>query len=323
MRPVIIYDDLTPRVDIRHRVGRKCVVTFYPEVNGVWVEAGGFSTEACTAQDGASTIDADILPEGCPRVDHEQARIYYFHRGHDSHLDVRIPLPGSYHFRSSAKGRTSDRAKSFDSTGTPVHQVVLLYALKRGRYDERVEALMGTPHGYWIRCILEDGPWGSEFDGKGPWDHSFSNEFDTAFQELTLGDVFRIQDLTARDKGKFEAFIGRQVARDATRPGGLSDWLLWEKVADQAVAFKEKLQSSNRGRRTALNHARFVQAVKDSVAEYRGLPCQLQVRERWEELGGEGEWKEIRKTLGFDWIPSKRDWEKNWPPDGAVDSLLG
>jgi hypothetical protein len=320
MRPVIIYDQLTPRVDILHRVGRKCVVTFYPEVNGAWVEAGGFSTEACTPQDDATTVEDDIAPEGCPRVDLEQARIYYFHSNDDSPRDVQIALPKSYHFRSSAKGRKESRSKSFYKAGSPVTQVMLLYALKRGRLDERVEALMDTPHEYWIRCLLENGPWGSEFDGEGPWNPEFSNEFETALQKLTFGDLFRIQDSTARDKGKFEAFIGRQMARDATSPGGLSDWQLWENAADRAVVSNESLQSSKRGRRMALNHCRFLQAVKEAVAECRGLPYQLHVRERWEKLGGEGEWTEIRATLGFDWIPSKRDWDKNWPPPQPLTS---
>lgn len=323
MRPVIIYDHLTPRVDLLHRVGKKCIVKFHPEVTGEWVEAGGFSPEASTPQDGAPTVEDDIAPEGCPRVDLEQARIYYFHSNDDSPRDVQVALPKSYHFRSSAKGRTESRSKSFDKAGSPATQVMLLYALKRGRLDERVESLMDTPHEYWIRCLLENGPWGSEFDAAGPWDHEFINEFETALQKLTLGDVFKIQDFTARDKGKFEAFVGRQMARDATRPGGLSDWLLWEKVADQAVAFQKTLLSSNRGLRTAKNHGLFVQAVRDSVAECRGLPYQLLVKEKWEKLGGEGEWVEIRATLGFDWIPSRRDWDKNWPPLPPMTSTGG
>lgn len=308
--PSVVHDRLSARVVSVHRVGKMCVVNFIPDSGGEWLEVGGISPQPNPLSGRAPAAADDNSPEGLPLVDPEQSRIYYRNNGAGTTPDILVFRPSSFRFRSSAKGRNNGRSKSYDDAGLPIPQVRLLYALKSGHYDDRIAALRAYPFDFWVRLTLEDGPWGEEFDGSGPWDHEFNEEFEKALEKLTLGSIFNKQESTACRADNYLKFVGREIARAAALPGGLSDWTLWEKAADKALASQDKLREGAE----AVDHVLFIQAVKETACEFQGLPAQHHVRKKWVKLGGKGEWPDVRRTLGFDWLPTKVEWDKSWKP---------
>lgn len=214
-------------------------------------------------------------------VDVRQARVYFPLNCGVSSADINVVLPDDAPFRSPRKGRVKERSKSFGDDGNPVPQVQLLCALKTNLRDERRKALDAMPADSW-----RSGKWGE-----------------------TWGEVLTAIERLADSPEDFEAYVGGLIARDATNSGGLANWTLWEKVADDAAALIRKRRKIAGGNHPSDNNQWFIQAVKEVTAANKGLPAQIDVRTRWETLGGIGEWREIRKTLGFDWLPTK--WERD------------
>lgn len=147
-------------------------------------------------------------------------------------------------------------------------------------YDDRVDALEALPRGHWTG--------------------------------LSIGQVLRDFHRLADDEQKYKELVGQAIVSSATAPDGLSDWKLWEKTADQALATQKRILATIEGQKCATNHSLFIQAVKEITAAFEGPPSQADVRMRWEQIGGIGEWTEVRKTLGFEWIPSAMDQKKFW-----------
>lgn len=219
-----------------------------------------------------------VAPTGGCGSDPAQAKIVYRCQSDASSSEVRVVLPDDAPFRACRKGMVASRSKSYDEAGDPVRQVRLLYALKTGRLDDRKSAVS-----------------------------AFHREFLVGRE--TLGQVFDAQEHVAATDHEFRIFAGEQLANSASQGKGLSDWALWEKVADDAADYTRRRLAIDRGEAPQDNHSWFIQAVKETTAQF-GLPVQTHVKKKWEDMGGIGNWREIRKTLGFEWLPSKRDWDK-------------
>ena len=266
-------------VCVMNRVGPKCRVTWLPDEEGQWLEAGAVIPPSSGVQD-----TRDAAPSGGVGLDTAQARIYFRLEGKEQKPVCRIVLPDDFHFRGSRMGMVKGRSKSFLEDGNPVPEVRLLYALKTGDHDDRLRSVEAFP----------SETWGAE----------------------TLGQMFSAMDDAARSEHHFRLFAGEYLARSASQAKGLADWNLWEAVADTAAENKRDRLKRAKLKEDKLNISLFVRAVKETAIENQGLPAQLHVRKRWAKLGGMGEWKEIRKTLGFKWLPSERDWKKSWLSSG-------
>lgn len=269
-----------------HRVGKKCVVT---ELGDGWICAHG--------TDGTGRPEEDdecrkVAPMGSIGVDPSQARVYYHPGAPSKALVIR---PDYAAFRTSRKGLIEGRSKSFDQAGIPVPEVLLLYGLKTGREADRFNALFSFSTTFWVGQLY-------------PSVHGYDLPYPT------FGDIFKEIQNIAEDLYSYHLFIGRLMAQAGQRKDGLRDWALWEKVADAAVAesIAEKARSS--GESMSNFNDRFFQAVKETTLEQGGLPSQQHVRERWEKLKGRGDWKDNRRKLGFDWLPPRADWTKDWIP---------
>lgn len=262
------------------------MVACYPGEEGAWLEAGGVTVEKGD-DEGQSTGcavpgDDDEWPTRGITADTRQARVYCRCAAEGEDTEVQVILPDDAPFRASRKGLRQGRSKSFDADGNPVPEVRLLYALKTGRHDDRVRAVEAFPQEIW--------------------------------DAQTFGQMFGAMKTCASTDHEFRIFAGEHLARSAAREKGLSDWALWENVADDAAAFTRHCLEMASGKSAWDNHFRFIQAVKETAAAHRGLPAQVHVRKRWIAIGGIGEWKEISKTLGFDWLPSRDTWKKYWTP---------
>ena len=118
----------------------------------------------------------------------------------------------------------------------------------------------------------------------------------------------------AEDLHSYQLFVGRLIAQAAKSDGGLDDWALWEKVASAAAQISLEQEKRVPGMQQANFEELFLQAVQETTIAHGGLPAQKHVHERWEELGGQGEWKDNRRKMGFDWLPPFADWRKDWIP---------
>jgi hypothetical protein len=219
---------------------------------------------------------SDEAGEGLPQgtaIKLSQARIYYC----KASKDVRVLLPNDMPFRACRKGMTA-RSKSFDEEGNPVPGVQLLYALKIGLEEARFRAVESWPE--------------SEFRGE-------------IFGE-GWGGISRL----CTTPHLFTEWAGKQIAGSAKHNGGLANWALWEKVADEAAAHTERLINIARGVLPPDNHTLFIEAVISATVSCEGIPYQRRAEKIWEDLGGNGEWRAIRDTLGFSWLPSLADWRK-------------
>lgn len=264
------------------RVGKKCVLMLPHDKQGQWLEAGGAPPLNMNLQ--MKDLEASGLTHtGGGGVDPAQARVYYRRVSDEKAPEVRVILPDDAPFRACRKGKSDRRSKSFDKEGNPVYQVRLLHALKTGRREDRSKALESIP--------LE------------AWPGNF-----TAFNAQTF-DLIALYSISIRD---FRTFVGGFIARSASEKKGLDDWCLWENVAEDAASFTLRPQAVANGEVQPNTHDLFVKAVKETTVEHHGLPSQAHVKERWLKLGGIGTWIEIRNTLGFEWIPTKRDWNKSW-----------
>ncbi len=267
----------TARVIHVARIGQKCCAAVIPDPEGTWLEAGGICppgySEEMLAH--AREVFDGVAPEGPLDLDVKQARIYFRKRKADHGAECRIILPDDFPFRSSRKGLVIERSKSFDREGNPVSEVLLLYALKTGRLADRVRAVEAFEHFFWGAA--------------------------------TYGEMFDAMDDVTRTHENFFDFVGRKLAAAAFGSNKLSDWSLWEQVAESAAAMeRERAKNASRSDDNH-SHSQFLKAVKDAAIEFEGLPAQIHVRERWEKNGGKGVWKDIRKTLGFDWLPTKAE----------------
>ena len=274
------------------QVGAKCLIAFHPDEEGGWLEAGGAQypqgvAKQLTNEDAAADGDWQLIGA---TPDNRQARVYFHGGGETSRRQVRVVLPDDAPFRASRKGKVDSRSKSFDQEGDPVREVRLLYALKTGRRDDRRIALDTLPLGQW------------------------SGE--------TFGEIFAAIDRLVDSAEAFEAYVGGLMARSATDAKGLSDWALREKVADDAAVFTRMRLEIRDGTHPIDNNGWFIQAVKETTLQHKGLPAQIHVKERWLDLGGIGEFREIRKTLGFEWLPTKREWDKFWK-DAKMTEFTG
>lgn len=297
------------RVIYVETVGKKCMVSWFADPEGEWMEAGALTprsegetdpeaeswhvpdhwfsdgrppTPDDTEEDEEERDEvggADSGPEGPYILDVRQARIYFRTRISDRIPECRVVLPNDFPFRSGRKGFVKDRSKSYDENGAPVPGVLLLYALKTGALEDRLRAVEGCS---------------TEFFAKA--------EF--------YGDMFIAMDETARDVRKFTVFAGNKLAASARNSEGLSDWILWEKVADTAAFLQAERRSRAALPHDSDNQRRFLTVVKEAVIECGGLPSQDHVRKKWEKVAAGGEWRELRKTVGFEWLPSKSDWKK-------------
>jgi hypothetical protein len=266
------------------RVGKKCVVRLPHVEQGQWLEAGGAPPLNMNIQ--MEDLEATGLTHtGGGGIDTAQARVYYRCADDGQAPEVRVILPDDAPFRACRKGKSDGRSKSYDQEGNPVYQVRLLHALKTGRREDRSNALESIP--------LE------------AWPGNFT-EFNAR--------IFNLIELYSSSNLDFRTFVGEFLARYASQKKGLDDWCLWENVADDAAAFTRRPKAVANGEMQPNNHDLFVRAVKETTLEHHGLPSQDHVEERWINLGGIGAWKEIRKTLGFEWIPPKPDWDESWSP---------
>jgi hypothetical protein len=276
------------------RIGKKCIVTLQPSDQGWWLEAGG-SVPASPRCLESIEEEEEEEEENTPRttnkgvqmpssgqgsVDPDQARVYSLFNEDCSVSEVSVILPDDVPFRGSKKGRVSERSKSFDDAGNPVHEVMLLYALKTGCRDDRERAMEAIPMEFW--------------------------------GDMPLGEVLQRTHKIAESKPLFENFVGGKLAKSAAIRGGLELWEIQEKVADRAVASSSAFNIAAKGKYSNETHFRFVQAVKNAAAIHSGLPAQSHVREAWKKLRGTQDDKELRKTLGFEWLPSLSEWTLEW-----------
>lgn len=260
--PDTIYDVLRPQVIQCLRVGKKCLVKIYPTQDGEVIEVGGTSSA------------------GGVGVDRMQTRVYYGAPSSSQGPAVQIILGDNTHFLASRKGMVKARSKSFDENGNPSIQVRLLYAIKTGRYDDRIRALEEYPFEHW------------------PGE--------------SIGEKLKLMWRIAKSDPIFSDFVGREMISSLRKSGGLSDWCLWESVADAAVTSTKKLARSERNRRTVKNRELLVDSLREEAQRFHGLPAQVHVRDNWGRRGGEGDWKEVRKTFGLDWLPAKTAWVRDW-----------
>ena len=273
----------TVNFDYKRYVGKKCGVTLIERDTGDWLESGGLIIPKCSVQKITDFERDELVPTAAGGVDTAQAQIYYRLPGKGQDSEVRVILPDDAPFRASRKGCNQRRTKSYDTEGNPVPEVRLLHALETGNYDDRVRALEAFPVGFW--------------NGE------------------TFGEVFDLIEEYASTPQKFQLFVREQQEKGALTRESRSDWNLWEIAAERAAEFSRKLMDGNAN---PDNHTLFVRAVKEATVEGYGLPSQINVREKWEKLGGIGSWKEIRKTLGFEWIPPQKDWNRSWKHVGIA-----
>jgi len=217
----------------------------------------------------------DHFPQGTAINDNE-ARVYY--RKSDS--TVRIILPNDAPFRASRKGLVNSRTLSFDQHGQPLPEVRLLYALKTGLRESRFWAIESWP---------ED-----------------------LFEGRTFGEKWKNMSTIAESPHLFLDWASSLIAPTACATGGLTNWTKWERIADDAAEFTRRRIAVANGEALPDNHELFLKAVKKATVEGNGLPNQRAVRKAWEESGGNGRWEGIRKTFGFEWIPTLQDWKKGW-----------
>lgn len=210
-------------------------------------------------------------------IDTNQARVYYRQKKDDQIPECHIVIPEDSPFRRSRKGFRQKWALSFDANGNPVREVLLLYALKTKDLLDRIKAVGEFP----------DWEWG-----------------------IAQGEIFEEMDYACKSPERFAEFAGSYLARAAVERGGLSVWAGWEAVADAAVEEKLDRMSKSRTHVDQSNHELFLKAVKAATIKSGGFPAQKDIRHLWERNGGIGEWREIRKTLGFDWLPSATDVQK-------------
>jgi hypothetical protein len=212
---------LKAEVVVAHRIGEKCVVT---QLSDGWICAHGTTGEG---RDERVGIPAEhlIAPAGSIGVDKSQARVYFRVGDEEAEARALVITPDNLPFRSSAKGRTEERSKSFDKDGSPAPPVLLLYALKTGRYDDRVRALETLPLGYWH-------------------DEVERSQVRTGAYGPNLGQIFDAMDFAALTPGAFKEIVGRRIAAAAGTRSGLSDWSLWDCVAEEAKQrFEEQRQN--------------------------------------------------------------------------------
>jgi len=266
----------------------KCHFISMPDEKDEWLEAGGDPEQGANRTDTEIEDDDFPIPENykgeIPEFvhtffDQSQARLYCRMSDRKTVSEVRVVLPDDVPFRASMKGLVMERSISFNINKEPVSQVLMLYALKTGRRDDVLRALRALP-----RSMSEFGN-----DGKSV-----------------------IFDKIADSPELFVTVAGKLLVASAKMQGGLATWALWEKTADGAVEFTRNLEKIRKGEAQPDYNWRFVQAVKEVAVDFRGLPPQSQVEKRWRKLGGRGEWRQIRNTLGFQWLPSLQDWRKSW-----------
>jgi hypothetical protein len=223
-----------------------------------------------------SWLELGYAPEGSASSDPDHAIIFY-RKVNDCEPEIRIVLPFDIPFRRSKKGQRKGHTKSFYEDGRPTREVLLLYALKVKTRSAR-------------RRALEQ------------WNEYF-------FDGETFGEIFENMDALLSSPRLFSEWAGNQIAYAASSPAGLADWSTWEKVADTSVEEADHLDRIAYGEQSTSNSGGFVQAVRASTLENKGIPTQQRVREIWEACGGRGEWREARDRLGFSWLPSFHEWK--------------
>ncbi len=241
-------------------------------------------------------------------IDPSQARVYY-HPGEETRGPrALIVSPDNTPFRRSAKGMVKGRSKSFDDSGAPVSEVLFLYALKTGRYDDRLRALDSLSPSFWTDLFEEKNP-GLLFP-KGP----------------TLGQKFDKMHQAATSASVFEELHQRRLSESLKDTSALTNFPLWEKVANTAEMFtRERINKASVEPPTDYD-ASFLRAVRETTLEHGGLPAQTHVNRRWIDVANRrnssprarkifpGEWRDIRNKLGFAWLPPETDWKRDWLP---------
>ncbi len=238
-----------------------------------WIEVGGLA-EGVTEE-----MSKGFVPFRGEIVDPKQARIYYRHL-EGAAPECVVVLPDDLPFRASRKGRAKEGdSGNFDEKGNPAPTVKLLYALKTGMSDHEHRAVQ-----------------------------AFLHQNSERITEIEMGERMRIYLEAGKD---LKTFVAKLLLGAASQSGKLADWARWDHIAQNAADYTaDQIIRKQQGRPN--NHDLFVQAVIEVTTKFHGVPTQNDVRERWIELGGIGTWEEIRKTLGFDWIPSEREHKKSW-----------
>jgi hypothetical protein len=238
-----------------------------------WFEVGGLAEEI------TERMSKGFVSWRGEVVDTKQARIYY-RQLEGAAPECEVVLPDDLPFRASRKGHsTEDESASFDENGNPAPEVKLLYALKTGLPDHAQKAV-----------------------------HAFLLRNSDQITEIEMGERMRIYLEAGED---LKTLVANLLLGAASQSGKLADWARWDHVAQGAADYTaDQFARKQQGRPN--NHDLFVQAVNEVTTKFHGVPTQNDVRKRWIELGGIGTWEEIRKTLGFDWIPPERDHKKSW-----------
>lgn len=244
-----------------------------------WWEVGGLA-EGITEE-----LTKGFVPIRGEIVDPRQARIYYRHLEGAAPV-CKVILPDDLPFRASRKGHDKKGdSGNFDEKGNPAPEVKLLYALKTGQSDHAHKAVQAFLHG--------------------------SSEQIT---EVEMGE--RPRTYLEADKD-LKTLVANLLTVAASQSGKLADWARWDHIAQNAADYTaDQLVRKQLGRLN--NHDLFVQAVKEVTTKFYGVPTQSDVEKRWRKLGGIGTWREIRTTLGFDWIPPEREHKKNWERVSSV-----
>ena len=280
---------IKPSLRIAHRIGAKCVVT---ELGDDWICAHGTDGTGRPEENGGSPAVALM---GAIGVDPAQARVYYHPGKEDDDPKVLVVSPDSAPFRKSAKGRRPGHSISFDDTGSPVANVRLLYALKTGRYDDRLKALDLLPFEYWSDEVRRS--------------ESFCSE-----SGISFGQIFDLMNEAALHRSIFTRIVGQLIVADsARRHGALSDWAQWEDVAQNAVKETPRLAAEGIRETDIDQDSLLLNAVRLATYEHQGLPAQFHVKSILVANRATADWNEQRTKLGFDWLPSLRDWKKMWP----------
>ena len=221
-----------------------------------------------------------VLPTGGGGFDPLQARLSYRFLNADGSASVDIELPEDFPFRASRKGVNMERTKSFLPDGNPVPEIRMLFALKTG-----------SPAA--AQAATETFPW-EEWSGQ-----SISEKL------LAMNDM-------NGDWHHLKFLIGRRLVIAASKPNGLAEWALWEKIADDAANKELRRREIEKGNYPADNYGKFLDAVRSCTIKHKGLPAQQHVDIKFSMLGGIGAPREIRKTLGFEWLPAESDWTSEW-----------
>lgn len=244
-------------------------------------------------------------------------RIFFYSKCGNKSEHVEIVTAPNFGKGGNNKGKRSDWLTRSDESGDPVPEIMLLMALLSKDFGDRVTALYRFMRDRRIifdqilermKIVLPAYEALSEFPFPGPPD-------DEEQPPLVLSDEI-----------PYRHFVGEFVLI-MTESMRLKELHAWQTSALRIVNARNEIRCKIK----YPTHARVLESIKDAALEHAGVPYFRKVQEFVNidlKRAGMNEYSEttIRgalKTLGFRWIPGKKDWENHWnleTPRGASRS---